>query len=421
MRQLMKQKGKLFVSLFSLVVVSFFMKCTSSGNKAHFSTSDSLVSKESEKVRTEILRVLKDTTLFKEGLAWIGIDGKMGVIDRSGKQLTPLKYDHFGQFHNGFAIIAININGSKAGYPCEPKYRYGFIDKTGKETVSPKYDNVNDYNYGIAKVQINGKFGFIDETGKEIVSPKYDEVTDFNHGVATVKINGTYILINKTGKEVSSKIYTSVGNFSEGLAVVKYDIDAQSYRYGYIDTTGNEVIPTKYDAAEDFSKGLAKIQFGGKYGYINKTGKEVIEAKYDRLEYFSEGLAAVSNNNKYGFIDTEGHVVIPIMYDYVDGFYNGLAEVNLLNNYDGTLHDFFIDRTGQVVKSKEVRITRSTTATNENSGGYDLSNTTKTCTWCGKTFSGKAWTVSLGEPIQWKNLGCCSRKCAVESYNSQRH
>ena len=58
------------------------------------------------------------------------------------------------------------------------------------------------------------------------------------------------------------------------------------------------------------------------------------------------------------------------------------------------------------------------------SSGTSYSSGTKTCCWCGKTFTGDGWTVSAGEPVQsgsTPSLFCgCSRKCAIESYNSQR-
>ena len=60
---------------------------------------------------------------------------------------------------------------------------------------------------------------------------------------------------------------------------------------------------------------------------------------------------------------------------------------------------------------------------NGNSGsGSSNSSEAKTCAWCGKSFSGQSWTVSMGEPVQWKySAGSCSPKCAMDKYNSQRH
>jgi hypothetical protein len=80
--------------------------------------------------------------------------------------------------------------------------KWGLIDKTGKEIVPPKYDNAGGFKEGLAKVKLNGKWGFIDKTGKVIVPPKYDDAWSFSEGLAKVKLNGKWGFIDKTGKEI---------------------------------------------------------------------------------------------------------------------------------------------------------------------------------------------------------------------------
>jgi len=45
---------------------------------------------------------------------------KWGLIDTTGKEITPLKYDMMYRYHKMFAIVKLND-------------KYGFIDKKGKE------------------------------------------------------------------------------------------------------------------------------------------------------------------------------------------------------------------------------------------------------------------------------------------------
>jgi hypothetical protein len=40
--------------------------------------------------------------------------------------------------------------------------KYGFIDNTGKEVIPLKYDKVEDFCEGLAHVQLNGKWGYIE-------------------------------------------------------------------------------------------------------------------------------------------------------------------------------------------------------------------------------------------------------------------
>src|SRR5690606_24204982 len=71
---------------------------------------------------------------FSEGLASIQIDGKVGVIDRSGKVIVQPKYDRVHPFIEGFATV--ELNG-----------RYGFIDREGNEITSPRYDYAVNFFY----------------------------------------------------------------------------------------------------------------------------------------------------------------------------------------------------------------------------------------------------------------------------------
>jgi hypothetical protein len=74
-------------------------------------------------------------------------------------------------------------NSDNAGYfsegltPVKLNNKWGFIDKTGKEVIPIKYDNAGYFSEGLAPVKLNGKCGFIDKTGKEVIPIKYDNVS----------------------------------------------------------------------------------------------------------------------------------------------------------------------------------------------------------------------------------------------------
>ena len=58
--------------------------------------------------------------------------------------------------------------------------KYGFIDKTGKEVIPIKYDNAWGFSEELANVRLNNKWGFIDKTGKEVTPIKYDDASSFS-------------------------------------------------------------------------------------------------------------------------------------------------------------------------------------------------------------------------------------------------
>jgi hypothetical protein len=232
---------------------------------------------------------------FSDGLVWVRLNDKWGLIDETGKEVIPLKYDDIIFFSEGLVWVQLND-------------KWGLIDRTGKEVISLKYDNIyiEDFPEGLAAVKLDGKWGFIDETGKEIIPVKYDYIGDFSEGFATVKLDGKWGFIDEIGKEVIPVKYDYIGDFSEGLAAVKLD-----GKWGFIDETGKEVIPVKYDYIEDFSEGLAAVKLDGKWGFIDETGKEVISLKYEEASSFSLGLAAVKLDGVRSLIDETGKKFIP--------------------------------------------------------------------------------------------------------------
>ena len=59
--------------------------------------------------------------------------------------------------------------------------KLGLIDQTGKEIIPPIYDEVGSFNQqGLALVKKNGKRGLIDTTGKEIIPLIYDGWIELN-------------------------------------------------------------------------------------------------------------------------------------------------------------------------------------------------------------------------------------------------
>jgi hypothetical protein len=211
-----------------------------------------------KKEQQQNIKKYESTGDFSEGLARVKLNGKWGYIDKTGKEVIPLKYDHAGNFYEGLADVKLND-------------KWGYIDKTGKEVIPLKYDDAGNFDEGLAYVKMNGKYGYIDKTGKEVTPFQYDGVGPFFQGLAPVRLNGKWGCIDKTGKEVIPLKYDEALYFSEGLAYVKLN-----GKYGYIDKTGKEVIPLKYDDAGNFDEGLAMVKLNGKWGYIDKTDKEVI-------------------------------------------------------------------------------------------------------------------------------------------------
>ncbi len=331
---------------------------------------------------------------------------KDGLIDKTGKEITPLKYAHIllidtvEHFYDVSApldeevtacyffdgLAAVNLGGTfEEGDMTPSDGKWGFIDKTGKEVIPCKFDEIlkNDqYGYiggkftnGKAKVRVGKRIFNIDKKGrqvgldsiikeeeravKEIISSKYTyESGTYSEGLMIVANGMQWGYIDSTGKEVVPPTYVSAGEFSDGLAVVE-TIDAYGNFFGFIDKTGKIIIPIKYCYAASFSEGLAAVgiryksgnkamPYYRKYGFIDKTGQEIIPLKYSMTAPFSEGLAAACLDGKWGFIDRTGKEIIPFIYESNDAnltrFQNGKVYVKFKGK------GFYIDKNGKEVK-----------------------------------------------------------------------
>jgi len=86
------------------------------------------------------------------GLHIVLKDEKFGVINDSGKMVTPLKYDMIGQYSEGLAMVGSNDS-------C------GYINTNGQEVISLQYNGCEKFNAGRAKVFYMGREIYINTEG----------------------------------------------------------------------------------------------------------------------------------------------------------------------------------------------------------------------------------------------------------------
>lgn len=272
---------------------------------------------------------------FHEDAAIVSKENKIGFLDSSGKEITPLKYDKVWPFDNGRAVVYMKGKGKGKG----------LVDYSGKEITPLKYHDILNFENGRAIVQIDYNYGLIDYSGKEVVpvsdgywiidrirstyvaekSEKYglidqngNPLTEFKYdriwaseNVFLFEIDGKEGLINTKGQVITSKLYDDIDEFSEGVAAV-----INGNGVGYIDESANEIIPTKYNSAFNFSDGLGLVRYKENFIYVDKNAKEVLKVDYKIALPFKEGLAPViDHNNKVGYINKKGELVIPCKYD----------------------------------------------------------------------------------------------------------
>lgn len=235
---------------------------------------------------------------FSEGLARV-LDEKVIIyyINKFGERVLSFKLGEerntsiiwlMSDFHNGVATI-------------EKNGKMGFIDKSGNEVSKVKYDYIANCDNIFKIVTMNGKDSILDENFNEIIPYKYDHISSVGRGLAAVSLNNKKGLINKDGKELTKIVYDRIDKFYDGLARVIFN-----NKYGFINELGKEVISTNYEKVSDFSEGLAIVKLNGKLGFIDRLGNVALPIKFDKANVFKNWFTLVLIDNEHFYIDKNG-------------------------------------------------------------------------------------------------------------------
>lgn len=221
--------------------------------------------------------------------------GRFGVIDRSGREVVPLRFGGIGAFAaNGLAPATLS-----GGYGKDDS-RWGYIDRTGRFVIPERFfyagnftvdraDGGIDAPPGLARVALGPKeVGYIDSTGAL--------VTRFPPGV----------------------IAWGIG--PNGLARFQ---DMDTARYGFADArSGAIVIPARFAQVGGFDEhGLAAATEGKRAGYIRADGQWAFPPRFTATYDFDPlGQAQVIEEGQSRLIDRSGNVLATLTHG--EGFYS---------------------------------------------------------------------------------------------------
>jgi len=186
------------------------------------------------KVLTKVLSFPKKLNFFTNGIGFVIKDGKYGLINTNGKEISPCLYDLIIPSTTKFLIY------KKNGF-------YGFIDSNGLELTPAIYWNVFNFSEGFAACCKEGKWGFIGENGQIVIPFQYFSVGNFNQGLALVKIDNLYGYINKFNELVIKPQFIAAEDFFKDknnnlyTYVQKWDGESSINSSYIIDDKGNIV------------------------------------------------------------------------------------------------------------------------------------------------------------------------------------
>jgi hypothetical protein len=140
---------------------------------------------------------------FYSGMARVEKDGKIGYINKNGREIVSPSYTYALNFSEERALAKIDN-------------AYVLIDRNGKESERLAYSYIEKFGNGLAmvesvtwdfsagKLKQERKTGYIDPAGKEVIPPQFDKGQGFSEGLAAVQIDGLWGYIAKPGLEQPS-------------------------------------------------------------------------------------------------------------------------------------------------------------------------------------------------------------------------
>lgn len=242
---------------------------------------------------------------FDDGMARVKADGKIGYVDKQGREVIPCIYDGHRVAYDDMLLL------KKDG-------KWGFIGKDGKEIIPFMYDCARGFSDELAAVEHNGKWGFIDKDNNCAIPFVYDYAEDFIDGFAVVGIDDKYGCIDIAGNMVVPCGYDDVLQHRGCLLEVCKE-GMLGEKYGIVDVTGKTIVPCRYDGVlipdDEMFIAYRCTRKRCKCWLYDKNGKKVLKS-YDEIVHFGGGFFLVEKRNmKCGVYDATGNVVVKARYD----------------------------------------------------------------------------------------------------------
>lgn len=283
-----------------------------------------------------------------EYFAVYSLDGTVGVIDKTGKQLIDSKYTHI-YIPNKSKDVFFCINGDE----------YKILNKEGQdlftdfESVSTIVisDATLEMEKNVLSYDINGKYGLVDYEGNKLTNAIYDEVSSLKNkpGCILVKKDNLYGVLDSSGKTIIDVKYNSIkgdeyNTEKEGYQKTGYIVSERTDNgiiYGYIDYNGEMLIEPRYESIsrvlEYNSEDIYLIVMeAGKKGVIENT-KLIIKPRFQAINYYDVSKTFIVNKNgKYGFYDNDGdEILAPEYTSYsIAGNYICVKKAETMQLYD---------------------------------------------------------------------------------------
>lgn len=277
---------------------------------------------EYDKIETISVETNIETTPYEKSTLVYRKDGKYGLINLEGKQITEPIYEEISSMHYKEGTFIVKYEG-----------KLGVINLKGKEIIKPEYETITSDNYYNEKTKNkttgfivsqkteNGyRYGYMNHRGKMILKPEYTELERVT-GISNEK--ELYFIAFKEGQAGLLKSKKLILNYE--YQDIQYSslndvfVVQRNSKQGVVSKKGETIVNTEYD----------NITFGGMY--INaKKGEntylfDLKGISIDNKEIISKTATQNSNyfitvdqDDIYKVVDGEEKVVIDNDYSYIE-------------------------------------------------------------------------------------------------------
>lgn len=255
---------------------------------------------------------------YKEGTFLVKQNELEGIINMKGKVIIKCEYESVTSDN----YYSENGNKKQAGFIVSKKtedgYRYGYANYRGTIILNPIYTQLERVTEianekGVYFIAFkNGQAGLL-KNNKEILNYEYEDI-QYNvlGSIFVTKRNGKYGAVNQEGTTVLYPEYDNVYTGGMYLNALKdKDIFIFDLNGNKIET--NEVSKTKTENANYY----ITIDKNNKYKVVDSKDNIIIDNDYTYIEYLPGDYFIVERDSKSGIIDSNGKSVIELKYDSI--------------------------------------------------------------------------------------------------------
>ncbi|MBR9919352.1 MAG: WG repeat-containing protein [Bacteroidetes bacterium] len=275
----------------------------------------------------------------------IKMDNKWGLINADGDVVVDPVYEAIGEFKSfGFAVM--QRNGG-----------VGLLDPSGQEVLPPKYEDIKVLHKKLAAVLLDGQWMVINMDQKTILPPGYESARVLNDRFIAFQRNLHWGVVDFNGHEIADAHYDDI-KLRESAGTLYFQVLHEDY-LGLLSVNGREVLAPAYEDIRlegpelvFFKKnnkwglaGAVSPKYGG-YEFISAefirfynadksflfsitANKLITEAGFDNYYPFNSEMAIAKRNRLLGLVNQEGEWILSPRYNEIQPFNGTYYRVNV--------------------------------------------------------------------------------------------